>query len=138
MFSGEGAYRYGGRWNSPGRAVVYLSQSLSLSVLELLVHMVKIHMMRDHKCVWVDIPEELVTVVDPKRLPVNWRDIPAPRSTKTTGDQWFDSQATPVLKVPSTVIPEENNFVINPSHSQFDLLTIGQIQDFEIDERLLS
>jgi RES domain-containing protein len=138
MFSGEGAYRYGGRWNSPGRAVIYMSQSLSLSALELLTHMVKMHMMRDYKCVWIDVPEELITSVESDILPADWRAIPAPQSTKQVGDQWFDSLSTPVLKVPSTVIPLEHNYVINPSHPKFNALTSGQIQDFEFDERLLS
>ena len=137
MFSGEGAYRYGGRWNSPGRVVVYMSESLSLSTLESIVHKVKMHMMRGHKCVWVDIPEDMITPVDPNTLAANWRAIPAPQSTRQVGDQWFDSQATPVLMVPSTVIPVEHNFVLNPSHPQFNALTIGQAQDFEFDERLV-
>ena len=138
IFTGEGAYRYGGRWNSPGHAVVYMSESLSLCALETLTHMVKMHMMQGYKCVWVEIPDELITIVEPEALPADWRAVPASKSTKKIGDEWLSSQRTPVLKVPSTVIPVENNFVLNPSQPVFDELTIGDVQDFEFDERLLS
>lgn len=138
IFSGEGAYRYGGRWNSPGSAVVYMSESLSLCALETLTHMVKMHMMQGYKCVWVDIPDDLISMVKPEALPADWRAIPAPKSTKGVGDKWFSSQETPVLRVPSTVIPVESNFVLNPSHQEFGELIIGEVQDFEFDERLLS
>lgn len=138
IFSGECACRYGGRWNSRGHAVVYMSESLSLGALETLTHMVKMHMLQGYKCVWVDIPDELITIVEPMVLPADWRAIPAPKSTKEVGDKWFNSQRTPVLKVPSTVIPVEYNLVLNPSHPEFEALTIGGVQDFEFDERLLS
>lgn len=138
IFSGEGAYRYGGRWNSPGRPAVYMSESLSLCALETLTHMVKMHMMQGFKCVWVDIPDKLITKLEPGRLPTDWRAIPAPKSTKEVGDEWFSSQKTPVLRIPSTVIPVEYNFVLNSSHQEFGELIIGDVQDFEFDERLLS
>ena len=135
--SGGGAYRQGGRWNSPGRAVVYMSESLSLSVLEPLVHMVKIHMMSGHKCICVDIPEDMITTLAENGLPVDWKAVPAPQSTKQIGDHWFDTRTSPVLKVPSTVIPLEHNFVLNPSHPEFHTLQVGKIKDFEIDKRLI-
>jgi RES domain-containing protein len=115
-----------------------MSESLSLCALETLTHMVKMHMLQGYKCVWVDIPDELITIVEPMALPVDWRAIPAPKSTKEVGDKWFNSQRTPVSKVPSTVIPVEYNLVLNPSHPEFEALTIGEVQDFEFDERLLS
>jgi RES domain-containing protein len=137
IFSGGGAYRQGGRWNSPGRAVIYMSESLALCALESLAHMVRMHMMGGFKYVWVDIPEASLAVLDPKDVPADWAAVPAPHSTKKIGDCWFDEKAFAVLEVPSTVIPVEHNFVINPSHPQFAALRVGDIHDFKFDDRLL-
>jgi RES domain-containing protein len=134
--SGSGAYRRGGRWNSQGRAVVYMSESLSLCVLESLVHMVKVPMLRNFKSIWVDIPEPLIHTLKQKDLPPSWKAVPAPHETKQIGDRWFDVKVSPVLKVPSTVVPDEWNFVLNPMHPDFNELKIGQFHDFEFDERL--
>lgn len=138
IMSGGGAYRHGGRWNSQGRAVVYMSQSLSLCVLGNLVHMVKVPMMRNFKSIWVDIPESLIHPLDEKDLPPSWEAIPAPEATKQIGNKWFDEKVSAVLKVPSTVVHEEWNFVLNPAHPDFNKLEIGEIRDFEFDERLYS
>lgn len=136
MMSGGGAYRRGGRWNSRGRAVVFLSESLSLCVLENLVHMVKAPMLRSFKSIWVDIPESSIRTLEKKDLPLLWKAVPAPQETKQIGDRWFDNKVSPVLKVPSTVVPEEWNFVLNPMHPDFNELKIGQVRDFSFDERL--
>ncbi|MEE4111280.1 MAG: RES family NAD+ phosphorylase [Desulfobacteraceae bacterium] len=138
IFSGGGAYRQGGRWNSPGRAVVYMSESLSLSALESLVHMVRLHMIRGYKSIWVDIPEAYITSIAKSELPADWKAVPAPQTTQHIGNNWFDKQLSPALQVPSTVIPMEHNFVLNPSHPEFNTLKIGNIQDFEFDKRLTS
>lgn len=138
MMSGGGAYRQGGRWNSRGRAVVYMSESLSLCVCENLVHMVKTPMLRSFKSIWVDIPESLILTLEEKNLPASWKAVPAPRSTRQIGDKWFDEKATAVLKVPSTVVPDEYNFILNPMHPDFGELKIGKISDFQFDERLYS
>jgi RES domain-containing protein len=115
-----------------------MSECLSLCVLESLVHMVKVHMMQEFKCVWMDIPKSLVTTFGEKELPENWKAVPAPPDTREIGDRWFDARKTPVLKVPSTVITTEFNFILNPSHKDFHKVKIGEVQDFEFDKRLLS
>lgn len=137
FLSGGGAYRQGGRWNSPGRAVVYMAESLSLCVLETLVHMVKLPMMQNFQHVWVDIPETLITALEKDKLPDDWKSVPARSNTKQIGDRWFESKSSPVLKVPSTVIPTEYIFVLNPSHHDFHKLKIGESRDFEFDKRLI-
>lgn len=136
IMSGGGAYRRGGRWNSKGKAVVYMSESLSLCVLENLAHMVKVPMMRTFKSIWVDIPESLIHTLEKKGLPPSWKAVQALEATKQIGDRWFDDRVSPVLKVPSTVVPDEWNFVLNPVHPDFNKLKIGEICDFEFDKRL--
>jgi RES domain-containing protein len=71
MMSGGGAYRRGGRWNSQGRALVYMSESLSLCVLENLVHMVKVPMLQGFKSIWVDIPEKFIHTIEKKTCPLH-------------------------------------------------------------------
>lgn len=136
IMSGGGAFRHGGRWNSQGRAVIYMSESLSLCVLENLVHMIKLPVMRSFKSIWVDIPESLIHALEKKDLPSSWKEIPAPEATKEIGDKWFDAKVSAVLKVPSTVVSDEWNFALNPAHPDFEKLVIGEIRDFEFDERL--
>jgi RES domain-containing protein len=133
--SGGGAYRRGGRWNSQGRALVYMSESLSLCVLENLVHMVKVPMLQSFKSIWVDIPEAFIHTIEKKNLPPSWKAVPALQETKQIGDGWFDEKVSPALKVQSTVVQNEWNFVLNPMHPDFKELEIGEIRDFEFDER---
>ena len=135
IMSGGGAYRRGGRWNSQGRAVVYMSESLSLCVLETLVHVVKVPMLRSFKSIWMDIPESSIHTLKLKDLPPSWKAVPAAQETKQIGDKWFDEKVSPVLKVPSTVVQDECNFVLNPMHPDFKNLKIGKVRDFELDKR---
>lgn len=93
-------------------------------------------MMQGFKCVWMDIPKSLVTTLGETELPENWKAIPAPTGTRDIGDRWYDARETPALKVPSTIIPTEFNFVLNPSHHDFNKVKIGEIQDFGFDKRL--
>jgi len=136
FLSGGGAYRQGGRWNSPGRAVVYMAESLSLCTLELLVHMLKLPMMHNFQQVCVDIPEKLITTAAKNKLPKDWNSIPAGIGSKKFGDKWFEDGRSPVLKVPSAIIPTEHIYVLNPSHQDFQKLKIGEIKPFEFDTRL--
>ena len=113
-----------------------MSHALSLSALENLVHMRKIHFLRNYKCIWADIPDQLITALPSKKIPKNWKDDIALTETRILGDQWFESGVTPVLKVPSVVIDVEHNYLINPNHPQFSDISVGNIQNFKFDERL--
>jgi RES domain-containing protein len=93
-------------------------------------------MLRGYKRVWMDVPDALVTGFDVDRLPEDWQAVPAQASTREIGDKWFDSRASVVLRVPSTVIPEEYNFVLNPSHPEYNKLLVGEFRDFVFDTRL--
>lgn len=136
FFSGKGALIHGGRWNSPGRPVIYVSDSLALCVLENLVHMRKMHFMQDYKAIPVDIPDLFVTDVPLSSLPPNWKDSSGLASTQAIGDNWFDQAATPALRVPSMIIDIQSNYLINPTHNSFSGIAIGSVKDFEFDPRL--
>ncbi|MBI4328224.1 MAG: RES family NAD+ phosphorylase [Chloroflexi bacterium] len=134
-FRGEGARMAGGRWNPPGIAVVYTSGSLSLASLELLAHFDSSTDMPDLVFFRVQFDERLVARVD--QLPPNWRQIPAPSNTQLLGAAWWQSGRLAVLRVPSVIIPSEDNFVLNPSHPDFKAMAIEPPEPFSIDPRLL-
>ena len=135
MLSGEGARLYGGRWNSPGHAAVYLADSLALAGMELLVHLGSVDVLHTYRKMPVSIPEDLVMHIDAAALPPGWATGPR-TETRAIGDRWLSSQLSVALQVPSAVVPTESNFVINPNHPNFDALRLGPISDFRFDPRL--
>jgi len=134
-FDGEGARLYGGRWNSPGRAVVYAAGSLALAALEILVHVRSREELRGYVKFRLEFPEELVSTVDDE-LPVDWQQGRAPDSTRKVGDRWLEAGDTPILRVPSVVIPEEWNYLLNPQHPHFGKIELGPPTPFAFDTRL--
>jgi RES domain-containing protein len=136
-FNGEGARLYGGRFNLPGSRAVYASEHLSLAALELLVH---IRPLMPLPCVafpleWFTPEVEILPV---EKLPPDWRQEPAPRSSAVLGDAWLQSRRTALLAVPSVIVPQERNFVLNPAHPDFPLVHVGRPEPFTFDPRLWS
>lgn len=136
-FDGEGARRYGGRWNSPGTKMVYTSQSAALAALELLVHLNNSAVLASYVLFSAQFDDRLVTTLDHSRLPKHWRTFPAPRALQALGDQWIKSRASLVLAVPSAMVDGETNFLINPEHPDIGVLAISPPKRFEFDQRLL-
>jgi len=134
-WDGEGAKKAGGRWNSVGIAAVYTSGTLSLALVEVLVHLPS-GILPAYSAVRVDFDESMVAAVDPVELPSNWRDHPPPPETKAIGDQWVSEGSSLVLRVPSVVVPNEFNYVLNPSHPAFADISIGDPIPFPFDPRL--
>jgi RES domain-containing protein len=135
-FAGEGARRFGGRWNSPGRAVIYTAESQALAALEMLVHLDSEKPLQHYVAIPVTIAEQFISKVRVSELPKNWRAYPASRTTRSIGDEWLAQGKSPVLQVPSTVIPSESNFLLNPAHRQFRKLRVGKPRPFQFDRRL--
>lgn len=138
-FTGEGARIGGGRWNHIGTPVVYVSETLSLAALELFIHFTRkdIKLSKSLFSIPVDIPKSLkITVVSIKDLNSDWRMSPPSNSTKDIGTEWAQKGVSPILRVPSAVIPEENNLVLNPKHADFRKIKIGKAQSFTLDERM--
>ena len=136
-FSGEGARLAGGRWNSEGFAVVYAAESLSLAMLEVIVHLEFREALKLYKAIPVSFSVSEMEVVDPKTLPPDWnKQIPHP-ATQLTGNRWIRGLSSPVLNVPSAVVPVESNFLLNPIHPGFPALDIGKPIDLPLDPRVL-
>jgi RES domain-containing protein len=134
-FSGEGAAKTGGRWNSRGVAVVYTSATRSLAALETLVHL-NPPMSFKYRIIRIEFAGELVRHLRPA-LPSDWRTSPAPDSTRKLGDAWVREAHSAILAVPSIIIPDETNFVLNPAHPDFKRIRLGRPTDFVFDSRLL-
>jgi len=137
-FSGEGARLYGGRWNLLGVPAVYTASSRALAVLELLAHLSTYRAEMEFVFIGAVFPNTLVQKVTPPELPADWRRHPSARSTQALGTEWLLRQgAAAVLQVPSAIIPEEWNYVLNPRHPDFASITKGQPEPFVFDVRLL-
>ncbi|UCD80892.1 MAG: RES domain-containing protein [Desulfobacterales bacterium] len=136
-FTGEGARRYGGRWNSKGVAVVYTSSSISLAILEVLVHIPNYDVLEEYVGFPVEFSRDFVVTLDPDELPRNWSRDPSPQTVKQIGDIWVESQESVILEVPSTIVPTEKNYLINPAHPDLRKLKLGSPTKFEFDPRLV-
>ncbi len=135
MLSGEGARRYGGRWNSPGRPAVYLGDSLALAAMELLVHLGTADVLGTYRKMPVYLPEELVMHIEAAELPAGW-ETASRVTTRAIGDRWLAEAPSAVLQVPSAVVLGESNFILNPAHPDMRLVQAGPVSDFRFDERL--
>jgi len=135
-FDGEGARRHGGRWNSRGTAVVYVAGSISLAVLEIVVHLATPRALRNYVTISVEIDDDLIDRLDPERLPDPWRSHPPPPEVQRLGDRWVVEETSAVLAVPSVIVPRETNYLLNPAHPDFARLRIGPPEPLELDERL--
>lgn len=137
--SGEGARLGGGRWNSPGLAVVYVASSLSLATLEVLVHLEDPDIFAKlFSWLPLEIPDELVEEAEISELPADWCLPEAGAATRAFGNAWLKSSRSAVLAVPSVVTNGEWNYLLNPAHPQFSEIRVGQATRFEPDPRLTS
>jgi len=135
-FSGEGARRYGGRFNSPGVPMIYTAGSLALATLELLVRLNQRRRMAPYVRLSASFPASLLLI--PESLPSGWDDLPYGPSSQEWGDAWIRDETSLALKVPSVVEPLESNYLINPGHPAFDQLTVGEPAPLNLDPRLRS
>jgi RES domain-containing protein len=136
-FDGEGARLYGGRWNSPGVAVVYASESRALATLEILAGLQTNSPLHEYVLIPAEFDDSIVVAVEPKELSADWRRNPPPRSTQRLGDDWIASGASGVLKVPSALVPQESNYLFNPRHPAFLEVRIGKPERLAMDPRLI-
>jgi RES domain-containing protein len=136
-FDGEGARRYGGRWNSKGNACVYLAGSVSLAMLEVMVHLDDYNVLKHYALLEVRLPAKTVLRLTANVLPRDWRDEPAPVSTAELGDEWLVGASSLALAVPSVVVPQETNYLLNPKHPGFAAVVATAVEvDYQPDGRL--
>ena len=136
-FTGFGAKEYGGRWNPRGLAAIYTSYTLSLAILELLVHYVESEIINDYIAIPIEFDDSNIASLSITQMLPDWKDYPYPESTQDRGRHWLETQAGAVLKVPSVVVPQQHNFIFNPMHPEFQSFKIGAGVESPIDSRLI-
>lgn len=141
-FSGEGARRAGGRWSSKGMQAVYVASTLSLAVLEILMHIEESSLLVSYGFFPLSMPRSLVETIPVASLPRNWAEFPVPLETQAFGDAWLRARTSAVLRIPSAVfqgVPEgilETNYLLNPNHPDFGRVEVGKFQSLRLDPRL--
>lgn len=135
--SGRGGLAASGRWHTRGRPIVYASATISLAVLEMLVHAGRRGLPADAVVVEFDVPEEVpVDRITPDQLPATWRSYPAPPELAALGDRWLAGRSAALLTVPSAVVPRESNLLINPDHPHAARVGVVSSEPFTFDPRL--
>jgi RES domain-containing protein len=141
--SGKGAEKTGGRWNRPGRPLVYAASSAALACLETVVHLNAGGLPLNRFLVRIEIPEKVWARRQERgegrganRLPVGWDAIPEGKVSLDCGDQWLESHKSALLLVPSVIVPEESNVLINPRHPDAALLRAAKVRPWRYDARL--
>jgi RES domain-containing protein len=128
--SGEGARLYGGRWNSPGTPMLYLSEHPALALIEILVHLdLGIgNVPTDYVLLTVEMPNNIRATAVPNSV--------SKGSEHLFGDRWCADQSSPVLWVPSVLVPQSYNILVNPLHSEASLARIVSVEPLNFDQRL--
>jgi RES domain-containing protein len=135
--SGNGAALYGSRWNSPGRRMLYTSQYISLSILESLVHIDKKFIPANQYLLHISIPDTKdVKTITRAAIKKDWRTNI--EYSRWVGDQFIRSAEFLILKVPSVVVDQENNFLLNPVHPDYKKVKIVNAELLQLDQRLFN
>jgi RES domain-containing protein len=134
--SGTGSKLYGGRWNVPGFAAIYTAENISLAVLEILVNTDKNNIPPAYHLLKLHIPDSLpVKIITPGSLKTKWySDF---EYAQFIGTNFLESGKEAVLKMPSAIVKEEYNFLLNPLHADFKKISIREVTPFDFDIRLL-
>lgn len=134
---GEGSYRYGGRWSSPGTRLAYTSEHQSLAMLEYFVHLDADDAPPDVVLVTAEIPDHLSRIhLRPDDLPSGWRASPAPAELARIGEEFVRKSERAILIVPSALAPHENNWLLNPSHPDFSRIRLSKTEPLTYDPHM--
>ena len=134
--TGEGARLFGGRWNTPGQAIIYSTETLSGALLEILVHSNR-QLLSHYIFYRLVFPKRIISDVKIAELPIQWRSSPPPPELGQIGDRWCIEQRSAVLRVPNAVVPLETNYLVNPAHADYRLVEIEGPIDYVVDDRLV-
>ncbi|HEY1872027.1 MAG TPA: RES family NAD+ phosphorylase [Chitinophagaceae bacterium] len=137
--SGNGSRLFGGRWNSEGCYALYTSANRSLALLETLAHVqAKFFSNKKYILVTVVIPDKpSIKILRQKDLPTNWDALDIFQVTQKIGDHFLEEQKDLILRVPSVLMPEEHNYVINPLHPTMKQVKIIHQRQIEFNDRMM-
>ena len=126
-----------GRWNGSGRKVIYCAESIALAFMENMIRRQGVGFNNDFKTMVLEIPDDLqCKIIADGILKTGWRNFTDYSKCQHIGNSWFDDGTIPILKVPSAVLPESYNYVINTIHPEFKKIRIIKIMDLVPDERI--
>ncbi|WP_236077312.1 RES family NAD+ phosphorylase [Paraburkholderia domus] len=137
--SGAGAKTTGGRWNRPGTPMLYCAGSIALACLETLVHIRLGELPLNRYLVAIEVPEDVwrkATVFAGTGPHVGWDAIPHGKVSLDAGEKWLGSKASLLYKVPSVIVPQEINVLVNPAHPDAAGLTFRKVGRWTYDSRL--
>lgn len=138
--SGKGAELSGGRWNRKGYPVIYAASSVALAALETIVHTDTGAWPLNRYVLEIAIPSALWDRAEDIQalsvLPAVWDAQPAPKETLDYGDKWLTSKRSAILVVPSVIVPQETNILINPAHPDAGQIKIVRTTRFIYDGRI--
>lgn len=125
------------RWNSNNRLMIYSAATRALACLENLVHRSGEGLNADFKVCIIQVPEQVaIKKINTAKLPPNWQDGDQYPATQALGDAWLDGLETAILQVPSAIIRQEFNYLINPLHPDFKKIRIRAREEFLFDARI--
>jgi RES domain-containing protein len=134
-FSGVGGLYTAGRWNHQGTLMVYTATSRALAALEFFVNLEPNEAPDDLLLAEARIPDEMVETLDLSSLPARWRE-PNNLVCRDLGSKWAASARSAALKVPSAVVEEDWNLLLNPTHPDFNRIQLKTPKPFRYDERM--
>lgn len=134
--SGKGAERNGGRWNHKNTSCVYTSESRALAVLEYAVNIDLDSIPRALSISEIAVADELVLQLEQRMLPGDWRSPESPKLTRDFLQKYLTPDGAAVIKLPSVVISQEHNYILNPRHRRFPEIKISGVFDFIFDVRI--
>ena len=136
--SGNGARLFGGRWNSEGQFALYTSFTRSLALLETLAHTpAKLLQAKTYLLITLFVPDTTtIQTLETKKLPNGWDDVEISPFTQKTGDQFLIAKKKLALVVPSVLMPEEINYILNPLHADFKKVKIINKRRIHFDKRV--
>jgi RES domain-containing protein len=133
--SGAGAQKSGGRWNSLGTPMVYCSSSIALATLETLSHVRFGRLPFNRFLIRIDIPTAIWARRELLALPGGWDAVPSGLVSRKAGDAWISSDHSALLVVPSVIVPEESNLLINPLHADMSTVVATTVRKWIYDYR---
>ncbi len=135
---GIGAEKFGGRWNNAGVPILYTCEHRSLALLEVAVHVQLNFMPTDYYMIEIEIPDVSINTPMLGELPYNWYQNPPNHVAQEFGDEFVENDNYLALKVPSAIVKQEYNILINPRHRLASQVKIIKSYPFAFDKRLLN
>lgn len=134
QLTGEGAKLFGGRWNKIGQPCIYTSEARSLCVLEYAANTTLDEIANELAFTAYEIPDGHWQTFTPKHLPADWMELKVPSSTQEWGTKHLQNNLA--LRLPSVIIPNEFNYILNPLHPDFKKVRIKEVASFTFDKRI--